>query len=99
MAIQLQNQYLDLLINPIFQDVNRLLLLQHLETLSSLALAQIKDYNVVIDGRQFFDQLVENNLITYDNIWKIATSQEDDYINGRLLDYNYFNDYYQLLLD
>ena len=68
MAIQLQNQYLDLLINPIFQDVNRLLLLQHLETLSSLALAQIKDYNVVIDGRQFFDQLVENNLITYDNI-------------------------------
>ena len=53
----------------------------------------------MIDGRQFFDQLVENNLITYDNIWKIATSQEDDYINGRLLDYNYFNDYYQLLLD
>ena len=53
----------------------------------------------MIDGRQFFDQLVENNLITYDNIWKIATSQEDDNINGRLLDYNYFNDYYQLLLD
>ena len=53
----------------------------------------------MIDGRHFFDQPVENNLITYDNIWNFETGQEDDYINGCLLDYNYFNNHYKLLLD
>ena len=33
-----------------------------------LPLVEIKDYNVVIDGRNFFDQSVKNNLIKYDSI-------------------------------
>ena len=45
----------------------------------------------MIDGRNFFDQSVKNNLITYDNIQKIATVQGDDYAVGCLLYYNYFN--------
>ena len=40
--------------------------------------------------KTFFDQPVRNNLITYDNIQKIATGQRDDYTTGCLLDYNYF---------
>ena len=32
----------------------------------------------MIDGQIFFDQPVRNNLITYDNIYKIATGQGDD---------------------
>ena len=40
----------------------------------------------MIDGRNFFDQSRKNYEITYDNIWKIATSQGDDYITGCLLD-------------
>ena len=32
----------------------------------------------MIDGRNFFDQPVKNNLITYDNIKKTATGQGDD---------------------
>ena len=32
----------------------------------------------MIDGQIFFDQPVRNNLITYDNIRKIATGQGDD---------------------
>ena len=39
-----------------------------------------------IDGQNAFDQPVRNNLITYDSIWKIATSQGDDYTTGDLLD-------------
>ena len=39
---------------------------------------QMKDYNVMIDGRNFFDQSVKNNLITYENIRKIQTGQGDD---------------------
>ena len=40
---------------------------------------RIKDYNVVIDGKNIFDQLIKNDKITYDNLRKIATGQEDDY--------------------
>ena len=37
----------------------------------------------------------KNNLITYDNIRKISTSQRDDYTAGCLLDYSYFKNYYK----
>ena len=40
---------------------------------------EIKDYNVVIDRRNFFDQQIKNDLETYDNIRKIETGQGDDY--------------------
>ena len=33
---------------------------------------EVKDYNVMIDGRNFFDQTIKNDLKTYDNIRKIA---------------------------
>ena len=49
-------------------------------------LAEIKDYNVVIERWNFYDQPVKNNLITYDNIRKITTVQGDDYTTGCLLD-------------
>ena len=50
----------------------------------------------MIDGRNFFDQTVKNNLRTYDNIRKIAAGQDDDYTTGCLLDYPYFTKYYKL---
>ena len=51
----------------------------------------------MIDGQSFFDQRVKNNLITVDNIRKIATGQGDGYTTGCLLDYNYFNNYYKMI--
>ena len=62
-----------------------------------LPLVEIKGYNVVIDGQKFFDQPVKNNLLTYDNIRKILTGQGDDYTNGCLLDYGYFNNCYKMI--
>ena len=50
-----------------------------------------------IDRRNFFDQPVNNNSITYDIIRKIATGQEDDYTIGCLLDYNYFINYCKMI--
>ena len=44
----------------------------------------------MIDGKNFFDQPVKNNKVTYENIRKIATGQGDDYTTGSLLDYIYF---------
>ena len=51
----------------------------------------------MMNGQNFFDQPVKNNLITYDNIRKIATDQGDDYTVGCLLDFNYFNNYYKMI--
>ena len=50
--------------------------------------AKIKDYNVMIDGKNFFDQPVKNDKVKYENIRKFATFQGDDYTTGCLLDYS-----------
>ena len=50
----------------------------------------------MIDVKNSFDQPVKNNLRTYDNIRKIVAGQGDDYTTGCLLDYNYFNSYYNM---
>ena len=51
----------------------------------------------MIDGRNYFDQPVKNDWLTYENIWKIATGQGDDYTTGYLLDYPYFKNYYKTI--
>ena len=62
-----------------------------------LPLVEVKDYNVVINGRNFFDHPIKNNLITYDNIRKIATGQGDDYTTDCSLDYPYFKNYCKMI--
>ena len=102
--VQEQNRYLDFLVSPSFQGVNRLFASTFQNdgsrtsyTICYLPLAEIKNYNLAIDGRNFFNQLVQNNLITYDNIQKIPTGQGHDYKTGCLLDYNYFNNYWKMI--
>ena len=51
---------------------------------------EIKDYNVVIDRKNFFHQPIKNDLKIYDNIRRTATGQSDDYTTRCLLDYPYF---------
>ena len=46
----------------------------------------------MINGEKFFDQPVKNNKLTYENIRKIATRQEEDCTTGCLLHYPYFKD-------
>ena len=35
---------------------------------------EIKEYNVKIDGKTFYDQPINNDIKTYENIFKIALS-------------------------
>ena len=51
----------------------------------------------MIDGKNFFDQPVKNDKVTYENIRKIATGQGDDYTTGCLLDYIYFKNHYKMI--
>ena len=57
----------------------------------------ITNYNVLIDGRNFYDQPINNQIKKYDEIRNVATEKGDDYRTGCLLDYQYFKDYYQLI--
>ena len=98
------NPNLNHLVEPSFQGVNRIFVLafeNDSQRTSNkryyLPNVEIKDYNVVIDGKNFFDQPVKNNKITYENIRKIATGQGDDYTTGCLLDYAYFRDIYKMI--
>ena len=65
--------------------------------MNHLPKVEIKDYNVMFDGKIFFDQPVNSDLKTYENIRKVATGQGDDYTTGCLLDYTYFKKYYKMI--
>ena len=57
---------------------------------------KIKNYNVLIDGRNFYDQPINDIEKQYDEIRKISTGYGDDYITVFLLNYAYFKDNYKL---
>ena len=99
-----QNPNLNHLIEPSFQGVNRFFVLAFEnddDRTSSdeyyLPTVEIKDYNIMINGENFFDQPIKNNKVTYENIRKIATGQGDEYTTGCLLDYPYFTDTYKMI--
>ena len=52
----------------------------------------ITNYNVLIDGINFYNQPINDLIKQYDEIRKTATGQGDDYKTGCLLDYQYFKD-------
>ena len=66
---QARNRYLDFLIDPSFQGVNRLFVLSFKDDDGRnsheqyyLPTVEIKDYNVMMDGRKFFYQPIKNDL-------------------------------------
>ena len=81
--------------NPINNTNNRVLRNSH--TKYFLPRVNITNYNVLIDGRNFYDQPINDLVKQYDEIRKTATGQGDDYTTGCLLDYQYFKDDYNLI--
>ena len=56
---------------------------------------EIKDFNVIIDGKSFFDLPVKNKEEAYEKI--IEMSRNNDYTTGNLLDFAYFKENYRLI--
>ena len=80
--MQARNQYLDCLIYPSFQGVNRIFVLSFEDNAVRtthiryfLPKVKVKYYNVLIDARNTFDQPVKKDIRTYDKICKTATGQ------------------------
>ena len=99
-----QNPNLNHLVEPSFQGVYRLFVLAFENDNDRtnneqyyLPTVEIKDYNIIINGKNFFDQPIKNKKVTNESIRKIATGQGDDYTTGCLLDYPYFTDTYKMI--
>ena len=99
------NRDVNYLINPSFQRVNRLFVLSFEDddqrkshSIYYLPKVEIKDYNVMIDGRNFFNQPINSRNKIYENIRKITTGKGDGYTTGCLLDYSYFKENYKMIV-
>ena len=99
-----QNPNLNHLIEASFQGLNSLFVLafENGDDRTSdekyyLPTVEIKDYDIMINGENFFDQPIKNSGVTHENIRKIATGQGDDYTTGCLLDYPYFTNTYKMI--
>ena len=51
----------------------------------------------MIDGRNFYDQPINDLIKQYGEVRKVSTGQGDDYATGCLLDYAHFKDNYRLI--
>ena len=57
----------------------------------------LNKYNVIIDGRNFYDNPIESNIEKYRQLKKVMIGKGEDYTTGSLLDYNYFKKHYKLV--
>ena len=105
MAIQPKNDNFNYLTDPTFTKVNRLFVSSfkrndegdHRDSFSHQYVPnhKIKDFNVLIGGKSFFDLPVKNEQEAYKKI--IQMSRNNDYTTGNLLDYAYFKENYRLI--
>ena len=106
MTIQPQNNNLNYLIDATFTNVNRLFVLcfsrnnlgdDKRDSFSHYYVpnVEIKDFNVLIDAKSFFDLPVKNEDITYEKIMDMCNN--NDYTTGNLLDFAYLKKNYTLI--
>ena len=88
---QTKNNNLNYLIDPTFTNVNRLFVLSLENEYDRTSFSnnyvpkvEIKDFNVLIDGKSFFEIFVKNEEEAYEAI--IEMSKNNDYTTGNLLD-------------
>ena len=107
-TVQPQNNNLNYLIDPTFKNVNRLFVLSfqriagesnttkdHRNSFSHYYVpnVEIKDFNILVDGKTFFDLPVKNEK----EPCKKSMRRNNDYTTGNLLDFAYFKENYRLI--
>ena len=110
MTNQPQNNNLNYLIDPTFTNFNRLFVLpfqriagennttkDYRDPFSHYYTSNVetKDFNVLIEGKSFFDLSVKNEEEPYEKIMNM--SNNNDYTTGNLLHFVYFKENYKLV--
>ena len=104
-----EEKYIRKLLDSSCQGVNRLFVLAYDNTAGNnqvsvdsykkyfLPRIKINDYNIEIDGRNFYDQPINDSVKQYDEVGKISIGKGDDYTTGCLLDFAYFEKNYKII--
>ena len=58
---------------------------------------KIENCNIEIDGRNFYDQPINDLIKQFDEVRKVSAGQDDDYTTGCLLDFAHFKNNYRLI--
>ena len=107
-SVQSNNNNLNNLIDPTFTNVNRLFVLSYERIKEDniekdyrdsfshyyVPKVQIKDLNVLISGKSFFDLPIKNEEEAYE---KIIDMSNNNYTTGNLLDFAYSKENYKLI--
>ena len=94
-------------LDPSFQGVNRLFVMAYSNVATQpgrnsqqkyyLPRTDLNKYNVIIDGRNFYDNPIEGDIDKYRELKKVMTGKGQGYTTGSLLDYDYFKKHYKLV--
>ena len=94
-------------LDPSFQGVNRLFVMAYNRANGQptrngqrkyyLPRIDLEKYNVIIDGRNVYDNPVESDIEKYRELKKVMIGKGEDYTTGSLLDFNYFDKHYKLV--
>ena len=94
-------------LDPSFQDVNRLFVMAYNRANGQptrngqrnyyLPRIDLEKYNVIIDGRNFYDNPIESDIEKYRELKKVMIGKGEDHTTGSLLDFNYFDKHYKLV--
>ena len=94
-------------LDPSFQGVNRLFVMAYNSANGQptrneqikyyLPRIDLNKYNVIIDGRNFYDNPIESDIEKYRELKKVMIGKGEDYTTGSLLDSNYFDKHYKLV--
>ena len=103
------NNFKYIALDPSFQGVNRLFVMAYNSANDQpnrngrqkyyLPRINLNKYNVIIDGRNFYDNEIESDIEKYRELKKIMIGKGENYTTGSLLDYNYFDKHYKLIAD
>ena len=94
-------------LDPSFQGVNRLFVMAYNRANGQptrngqqkyyLPRIDLEKHNVIIDGRNFYDNPIESDIEKYRELKKVMIRKGEDYTTGSLLDFNYFKKHYKLI--
>ena len=94
-------------LDPSFQGVNRLFIsaynrangqpTRNRQQKYYLPRIDLEKYNVIIDGRSFYDNPIESDIEKYRELKKVMIGKGEDNTAGSLFDFNYFDKHYELV--
>ena len=94
-------------LDPSFQGVNRLFVMVYNRANGQptrngqrkyyLPRIDLEKYNVIIDGRNFYDNPVESDIEKYRELKKVMIGKGEANTTGSLFAFNYFNKHYKLV--